>query len=114
MIVEKYSSNEKLKSAKALSYAWERVGIIINEYYEEWVELSEKVVFTIRLHLMAEVIFNVKKEITTASLWKRLGEPVPDEIPLKSDIFEVSIMTMETKEGTKVSERLNTFNNIIS
>lgn len=76
----------------------------------EWDELNEKVVSTIRSCLADEVIYNVKGETTTASIWSNLESLYHMKSLLRWILLKLWLYSLKMKEGTKVSEHLNIFN----
>ena len=80
---------------------------------DEWEDLDAKALSTIRLCLANDVLFNIIGETSAASLWNRLEnlymtKSVTNRIYLKRQLYG-----MKMKEGTKIADHLNVFNNLI-
>jgi hypothetical protein len=80
---------------------------------EEWEDLDVKCLSTIRLCLADDVLFNIIGEDTTSGLWSNLEslymmKSLTSRIYLKRWLY-----SLRMKEGTKVTDHLNTFNTLI-
>lgn len=81
---------------------------------EDWEEMDMKAVSSIRMCLADNVIFNVRGEKTASGLWAKLESLYQSKSLLNRILLKKRLYSLKMKEGAKVSEHLNTFNDILS
>ena len=69
---------------------------------------------TIRLCLADDFLFNIAAKKSVASLWNRLENMYMTKYLTNRIYFKRQLYGMKMKEGTKIADHLNVFNNIIS
>nr|CAD1834518.1 unnamed protein product [Ananas comosus var. bracteatus] len=80
---------------------------------DEWEEMDMKALATIRMCLADEVLFNIIGEKTAFGLWAKLESLYQNKSITNRIFLKRRLYSLRMKEGTKVSEHLNVFNNII-
>jgi hypothetical protein len=95
---------------KALAFNTKKPATVKNE---EWEDLDEKSLSTIRLCLADDVLFNIVGEDTTSGLWSKMEslymtKSLTSRIYLKRQLY-----SLRMKEGTTIVDHLNTFNTLI-
>ena len=81
---------------------------------EDWEEMDMKAVSSSRMCLADNVIFNVRGEKTASGLWAKLESLYQSKSLLNRILLKKRLYSLKMKEGAKVSEHLNTFNDILS
>lgn len=81
---------------------------------EDWEEMDMKAVSSIRMCLADNFIFNVRGEKTASGLWAKLESLYQSKSLLNRILLKNRLYSLKMKEGAKVSEHLNTFNDILS
>jgi hypothetical protein len=80
---------------------------------DDWDEMDARVLSTICLCLVDDVLFNIFSEKTTTDLWTKL-ESLYMTKSLTSIIYlKRQLYSLRMKEGTNVADHLNTFNTLI-
>jgi hypothetical protein len=79
----------------------------------EWKDLDAKALSTIRVCLAYEVLFNIVGEDTTSILWSKLESLYMMKLLMSIIYLKRQLYSLWMKEGTKVVDRLNTFNTLI-
>jgi hypothetical protein len=80
---------------------------------EEWEDLDEKSLSTIRLCLADDVLFNIVGEDTTSGLWSKLESLYMTKSLMSRIYLKRQLYSLRMKEGTKIVDHLNTFNTLI-
>jgi hypothetical protein len=80
---------------------------------EDWDEIDARALSAICLCLADDVLFNIVVEKTPANLWMKLEilymtKSLTNKIFLKRQLY-----SLRMKEGTKITDHLNTFNTLL-
>jgi hypothetical protein len=81
---------------------------------EDWEDLDGRDLNTIHLCLADEVLFNIVEEKTTTSLWTKLESMYMTKNLSNTIFLKRQLYNLRMKEGTKIDDHLNVFNNLIS
>jgi len=80
---------------------------------EDWDEMNARALSAIRLCLVDDVLFNIVTEKTTTGLWSKMESLYMTKSLTNMIFLKRQLYNMCMKEGTKISDRLNTFNTLL-
>jgi hypothetical protein len=80
---------------------------------DDWYELDARARSAIRMCLADNVLFNIVSEKTTTGLWTKLESQYMTKSLMRKIYLKRQLYSLWMKEGTKVVDRLNTFNTLI-
>eukprot|EP00250_Pteridium_aquilinum_P034389 c7515_g2_i1 orf=214-894(+) len=81
---------------------------------EQWENLNEHAMATIRLHLGESIYFTIMDKTNAIDLWDSLGAAWDGKSASNKVFLMKKLMCMNMKEGTSVSSHLNEFSNVFS
>ncbi|MCO5555241.1 hypothetical protein L7F22_008785 [Adiantum nelumboides] len=79
---------------------------------DQWEDLNERAMATIRLHLGESIYFTIMDETTAKELWDALCAGWDGKSASNKVFLMKKLMRMNMKEGCSVSSHLNEFNNV--
>ncbi|MCO5594909.1 hypothetical protein L7F22_048944 [Adiantum nelumboides] len=81
---------------------------------DQWEDLNERAMVTIRLHLGEFIYFTIMDKTTVKELWDALCAAWDGKSALNKVFLMKKLMRMNMTEGNSVSSHLNEFNDVFS
>ena len=80
---------------------------------DEWSDIDDRALSSIRLCLADDVLFNIVLEKIAAGLWKKLEKLYMTKSLTNRILLERQLYNSHMKEGTTITDHLNTFNTLL-
>ena len=80
---------------------------------DERSDVDERALSGIQLCLADDVLFNIVSEKTVVGLWKKLKKLYMTKSLTNRIILKIKLYNLHMKEGTTITDHLNTFNTLL-